>query len=130
VVRRDHAPDVFAVARRGMEFQRQRFRAFELTCCHEQLANAGERAVDECVVTEAARELEVLLEQLKRPRLLSGHVKSPAKRVAGHCKLCLVFGSGPELDRLLVSAQRLRLVDVDRSKGGQRPSGARSVLCG
>src|SRR6266550_4803190 len=107
-----------------MELQCQWFRALELPGCHEQLAYAGERAVEECLVTEAARELEVLLEQLKRPRLLSAHIQSPAKRVAGQCKLCVVFGGGPELDRLLVSTQRVRLVDVDGSKGGQRPGRA------
>src|SRR5216117_3757055 len=113
-----------------MELQCQRFRALELPGRHEQLAYAGERAIDECVVTETARELEVLLEQLKRPRLLSAHVPSPAQRVAGYRQLRFVPESAPELDRTLVSTQHVRLVDVDRSEGGQRPGRQRTVLCG
>src|SRR6058998_2851495 len=113
-----------------MELQCQRFRALELPGRHEQLAYAGERAVEECVVTETARELEVLLEQLKRPRLLSAHVQSPAQRVAGYRQVRLVPEGAPELDRMLVSTQRVRLVNVDRSKGGQRAGRERTVLYG
>src|SRR6266511_1626419 len=113
-----------------MELQCQRFRALELPGCHEQLACAGERAVEECLVTETARELEVLLEQLKRPRLLSAHVQSPAQRVAGYRQLRFVAASAPSLDRMLVSTQNVRLVDVDRSKGGQRPGRERTILYG
>src|SRR5712691_6120675 len=105
VVRRAHAPDVFAVARRGMELQRQRFGALELTGCHEQLANTGDRAVDERVVAETARQLEVLLELLERPRCLSAHVQSPRQPIAGRRQLRLVPEVVPELDRALVPTE-------------------------
>ena len=134
VIRRAHVHDVFAVAHRGMELQCQRFRALELPGYDEHLANAGERAADECVVTETARELEVLLEQLERPRLLSPPcVQSPAQLVAGCRQLRLVPDGVPELDRLLESTQRGREPPsrrVDRPKVGQRPGRERSVLHG
>src|SRR5438067_337175 len=113
-----------------MELLCQRVRALELAGCHEQLAYAGERAVEECLVTETARELEVLLEDLKRRRRLSARVQSPAQRVAGYRQLRFVPESAPELDRMLVSTQHVRLVDVDQSKGGQRPGRERTVLYG
>src|SRR6266511_4419750 len=61
VIRRAHAPDVFAVARRGMELPCQWFCALELPGCHEQLAHTGERAADERLMAEMTGELEVLL---------------------------------------------------------------------
>src|SRR5438034_8332490 len=130
VVCRAHIRDVFAVACRGVELQSQWFCALELPGCYEQLANAGERAVDECSVTATARELEVLLEQLERSRLFCAHVETPAQRVTRHRELCLVAGGGRELNRVLVSTEDVRFVDVERSEGGQRPGCARSVLCG
>jgi hypothetical protein len=129
VIARDHERDVFAVARRGMELKCERFRTLELPGCHEQLAYAGDRAVDECIVTEPTRELEILFEQLKRLRLLSAHVQSPAQAVAGCRQLRLVPEGVPELDRVLVSTQRVRVV-VDRSERGQRASRARAILYG
>ena len=117
-----------------MELQCQRFRALELPGYHEHLANAGERAADERVVPETARVLEVLLEQLERPRLvLSSLVQSPAKLVAGCRQLRLVPDRVPELDRLLESTQRGREPSsrrVDRPEVGQRPGRERSVLRG
>ena len=101
--------DVFAVAHRRMELQCQRFRALELPGHHEHLAHAGERAADERVVPETARVLEVLLEQLERPRLvLSSLVQGPAKLVAGCRQLRLVPDRVPELGRPLESTQRGR----------------------
>src|SRR4029079_19312905 len=104
-----------------MELQCQRLRALELPGCDEQLADAGERAVEESGVTETARELEVLLEQLERPRLLSARVQSPAQVVAAYRQLGFIPGDAPELDRTLVSTQHVRLVDVDRPKECERP---------
>src|SRR5262249_52787554 len=130
VVGRNHAPDVLAVARRGMELECQRFCAFELTGTDEQLADAGGRAVDESGVTETAAELEVLLEELKRPRVLSALVQSPTQPFARYGELCFVPDDQPELDRLLVSPQPIGLVDVDLCEGGQRPRDERTVLLG
>src|SRR6478609_5754858 len=113
-----------------MELQCQRFRAIEQPGCHEQLADAGERAVEESGVTETARELEVLLEQVKRPRLLPARVQSPAQVVAGYRQLCFVPDGAPELDRTLVSTQHVRLVDVDRPKECERPRRQRNVRYG
>ena len=113
-----------------MELARQRFRGVELAGCHEQLADTGDRAIDECVVTETARELEVLVEDLTRPCLLSAHVQDPAEAVAGCRELRLVSDRAPELDRVLVSTQRVRLVDLDEAKGGQRPRRVRCVVSG
>src|SRR6266516_6168951 len=113
-----------------MELNCQRFCTLELAGCHEQLAYAGERAVEECLLTETARELEVLLEQLKRPRLLCAHVQSPAQRVAGCRQLRFVPEGAPEHDRMLVSTHHVRLVDVDQPEGGQRPGRERPVLYG
>src|SRR6266498_5944141 len=107
-----------------MELQCQRFHALELPGYDEHLAHAGERAADECVVTETARQLEVLLEQLERPRLLPCLVQSPAELVARCRQLRLIPGGAPERDRLLESTQRVREPPsrrVDRPKVGQGP---------
>ena len=81
-------------------------------------------------MTEKGRELEILLEQLKRPRLLSAHVQRPAQSFPRCRQLRLVPKGAQELDRVLVSTQRGRLVDHDRSKGGQRPSCTRCIRYG
>src|SRR5436190_17376277 len=114
-----------------MELQCQWFRARELLSDDEHLANAGERAADERVVPETPRLLEVLLEQVNRPRLLpSSLVQSPAQLVAGRRRLRLVPGDLPERDRPLESTQRGRELPsrrVDRPKVGQRSGRERAV---
>src|SRR5690348_5979921 len=113
VVCRAHIRNVFAVARRGVQLQSQWFCALELPGCYEQLANPGERAVDESSVSAKARELEVLLEHRECARLFCAHVETPAQRVTCHRKLCVVAGGGQELDRVLVSTEDVCFVDVD-----------------
>ena len=130
VIAGDHGRDVFGFPRRGMELQCQRFRALEVPGCHKQLADAGERAAEECLMTETASEFDVLLEHLTRPRLLSARVQSPAQRVAGCRQLRFVPERAPELDRTLVSTQHVPLVVIDQSEGGQRPGRQRTVLHG
>ena len=130
VIPRAHEHDVFAVAHRGMELDCQRFRARELPSDDEHLANAGDRAADERVVPETPRVLEVLLEQVNRPRLLPSFVQSPAQLVAGRRRLRLVPGDLPERDRPLESTQRGREPPsrrVDRPKVGQRSGRERAV---
>ena len=87
-------------------------------------------AGDEGVVPETARVLEVLLEQVNRPRLPSSLVQSPAQLVAGCRQLRLVPGDLPERDRPLESTQRGREPPsrrVDRPKVGQRSGRERAV---
>src|SRR5215510_6353061 len=128
VVRRAHVPNVFAPPCRGVEFQSQWFCALELPGREKQLAYTSYRAADEPLVAEMTGELEVLLEDITRLRLVSTHVESPAEHVAGCCQFRLVPELEPELDRALVPAEQVRLVEVDGSKRGQRPRRVRSVL--
>lgn len=91
-----------------MKLQCQRFRALELSGYDEYLAHAGERAVDKCVVTETARQLEVLLKELKWARFSSCRVQSPGQLVARCSELRLVPDCVPELDCELKSTSARR----------------------
>ena len=133
VIRRAHVHDVFAVARRGMELQCQRFRALELAGYDEHLANAGERAVDECVVTETARELEVLLEQLECARLLRRAYRaqpSSSRAASNSVSSPTVCQSSIACSSRLSARLRTARVRVDRPEVGQRAGRERSVLHG
>jgi hypothetical protein len=76
-----HAPDVLAVTGKDVKLLSERFGAGGIACRDELLTDPRQRAVDEPLMVEAACMFEVLLEKLKRARLLVRQVESPAERV-------------------------------------------------
>src|SRR5581483_638268 len=109
----------------------KRFSALELSGRQQRPANAIDRRRDECVLSKAARELEVLLEQLECSPPFSGLDQRITQGVARFEESWLIPDAAPELDRLVESAHRGRELtpcDVEGTQTRKRPCRVRPVV--